>query len=240
MASISARSASIFSCRAGSSMNSARSRSRVIGVFRSWEMAASIWVRSSMRRRRRSCISLKARAAARISGAPVSCSIETSPSMPSRSAAAARRVIGRMKPRITQSDSSRQTVEIGTTRMRKSISGKGRVRHSEASRESQLPSPSSIETRIGGPMTANLFRANPPCTTAPWMSSPAGALSDGGGPGGGPGGCPSPGCPSPGCPSGGSPGGGPSPKPGGKLTPTATPRVGSCSPSRRKVLRSLR
>ena len=70
MVSMSARSASIRACCSASSMNSARRRSRVIGVRRSWEMAAIMRVRSSMKRWIRSCMLLKARIALRTSDAP--------------------------------------------------------------------------------------------------------------------------------------------------------------------------
>ncbi len=59
-------------CRrcASSSMNSERRRSRVIGVRKSWLMAASILVRSSIRAVMRARMRLSARATARISSGP--------------------------------------------------------------------------------------------------------------------------------------------------------------------------
>ena len=72
MASISAMVDSILSRSCAFSTVSARNRSSVSGVRRSCEMAASRRVRFSMRSRKRVCMSLKARAACRVSMVPVS------------------------------------------------------------------------------------------------------------------------------------------------------------------------
>ncbi|MNJ54731.1 hypothetical protein D3C77_501870 [compost metagenome] len=57
---------------ASSSSSSTRSRSRVMGVLRSWEMELNSRSLSSMKRRMRCCMMLKARVAATISEAPSS------------------------------------------------------------------------------------------------------------------------------------------------------------------------
>ena len=58
--SISSTSASTIRRASTSSMNAARSRNRVSGVFRSWEIAASVCVRSVISRPIRACIALNA------------------------------------------------------------------------------------------------------------------------------------------------------------------------------------
>ena len=76
-------------CVSSSSMNSARSRRLVIGVRRSWAIAASIAVRSRMKRSSRSRMRLKATFACRVSSGPVSGSGSKLSPRPSRSAALA-------------------------------------------------------------------------------------------------------------------------------------------------------
>ena len=93
-------------CWSGSSTNSARRRSRVIGVRRSCEMAAIMRVRSSTKRRRRNCMSLKARIAWRTSRGPRSGSGGTVTSTPRRCAACARVRSGAVRRCRTQMESA--------------------------------------------------------------------------------------------------------------------------------------
>ena len=82
----------------GSSMNSARSRSRVTGVRKSWEIAAASWSRSARTRCSRSCMRLKAWLARLISLGPDSGRGGALRSRPRRSAALRQHGIRRGKP----------------------------------------------------------------------------------------------------------------------------------------------
>ena len=113
--SISARSASIFCCCSDSPISSARSRIRVIGVRKSWEMAAIIRVRSSTKRRIRSCMSLKARIAWMTSVAPASGRGGALTLRPSRSAAWVRVLSGAVSNRIPSTE--RPSTMISVTRI---------------------------------------------------------------------------------------------------------------------------
>ena len=89
-----------------SSMNSERSRIRVIGVRKSWLMAASILVRSSIKALIRSRIRLSARAAERISSGPRSGNGAAVPSRLKSSAAFANDDSGAVRARAAHSPSS--------------------------------------------------------------------------------------------------------------------------------------
>ena len=82
-------------------MNSARRRRLVIGVRRSCDTAASSRVRSATKRSRRSCMRLKARVVRRTSSGPSSGTGPGASPRPKRSAASARRFIGRVTRRTT-------------------------------------------------------------------------------------------------------------------------------------------
>ncbi len=98
-----------------SSMNSARRRSRVIGVRRSWLIAASICVRSSIRRRTRDRIRSSARDTASTSRGPASGSATWSSRAPNASAAPASRFSGAVRARVAQTQSSARVSARKTT-----------------------------------------------------------------------------------------------------------------------------
>ncbi len=112
MASISAMVDSILSRSCAFSTLSARSRSSVRGVRRSCEMDASKRVRFSIRLRRRLCMSLKARAACRVSMVPVSASGGALTSWPSRSAAVASEARGAVTRRTAHTDTPRMMIAM--------------------------------------------------------------------------------------------------------------------------------
>ncbi len=93
IAFISSISASALS-RSGGCRPSRRNDSRASGVRRSCAIAATMCVRSLIRRFRRACIALNESAARTISGGPVRCSAAASGLRPRRSAASAKRLIG--------------------------------------------------------------------------------------------------------------------------------------------------
>ena len=112
MASISAMVDSILSRSCTFSTVSARSRSSVSGVRRSCEMAASKRVRFSIRLRKRVCMSLKARAACRVSMVPVSGRGGALTSWPSRSAAVASEPSGAVTRRTAHTDTARMIIAM--------------------------------------------------------------------------------------------------------------------------------
>ena len=113
MDSISSRSASILVRCSSSSIYSARSFSRVIGVRRSWPMAVSRNVRSSTKRRMREAMVLNATAAVAISIGPVSGrSGALATSRPRRSAARASVLTGIINWRTAQKISAAPSTVI--------------------------------------------------------------------------------------------------------------------------------
>ena len=112
MESISAIVDSILSRSRAFSTVSARSRSSVKGVRRSCEMAASRRVRFSIKLRNRACMSLKARAACRVSVVPASGRGDAFTSWPSRSAAIASEASGAVTRRTAHTDTARMMIAI--------------------------------------------------------------------------------------------------------------------------------
>ena len=112
MESISAMVDSILSRSCALSTVSVRSRSSVRGVRKSCEIAASNRVRLSIKFRSRFCMSLKARAASRVSVVPTSGRGGASTSCPSRSAAVAREASGEVTRRTAHTVTARMIMAM--------------------------------------------------------------------------------------------------------------------------------
>ena len=164
IASISAMVASILSRSCGSATFSARRRSRVSGVRRSCEMAASRRVRFSIRLRRRTCMSLKAREARRVSTVPVSGSGGAATSRPSRSAATASDASGAVTRRTAQIDTARMMIAMIAIETRNWRDSAGPVAGSPVANESHWPSGNGMATcRSRKPPSPCIIGPRPKC-----------------------------------------------------------------------------
>ena len=117
-------------------------------VRRSWEIAASMRVRSSTKRRRRSCMRLKARVARRSSREPASGRAGARTSTPRRSAASAKRVRGLVTRRAAQIAKIRMKVPVSTIQAPVTTAQRSEVMSAETRNTNQPPSAWATEMAI--------------------------------------------------------------------------------------------